>query len=74
MRSIGILYDSLNALHISGWGSPVNAKFNKIDNISRPHARNVQGVGESGRVNYLEGLVFYQSDIAGSPHVRKLVR
>jgi len=33
----------------------------------------VQGVGESGRVNYLEGLVFYQSETARSPHVRKFV-
>jgi len=59
---------------ISGWDPPENAKFDKIHNIPRALAQNVQGVGDSGRVSYLEGLMFYQSDIAGSPHVRKFVR
>jgi len=37
---------------MSGRDPTEKAKFNKIHNISRPQTHNVQGVDDSGRVNY----------------------
>jgi len=60
--------------NFSWWDPTKNARFNKICNIPRPCAQNVQGVGGPGSVIILEGLIFYQNYIAEMVYVRKFVR